>query len=280
MKNKEMPLISIVIPTFNSMSENKNIERLLLSIFSQTYQDFEVIIVDNFSNDITKEINKRFPVDFVQTNCTISKANNIGLERAKGKYIMFLDSDMELQPSFLEECARLIDSSSFDCILMQFSCAASKKASFLNCVELRNLELDIGAALLNIYCYSAQVIGNTKFPESSKPIVGEEYIFRNLILNKKPTIGLVETKILHYYDPSVRWLIRRAWKYGRWFVETRRHLTIRQTLRFINYNSIVQRGLLKTSIRVIKSKPRLVLHFMLYICIKYMAFMLGYLAGL
>lgn len=278
LSRKNVPLISIIIPTFNSMSGNKRIGRLLSSIFNQTYDNFEVIVVDNFSEDKTKEVCTEFPIIFIQEKSTISKANNIGLEIARGKYIIFLDSDMELPASFLEECARIIESKHVDCIQMQFTCVESRKPSFLNCVKLRNLELELGAAPLNIYCYSAQIIGDRKFPESENPIVGEEYIFRNRILRKRLKVGLAKTRILHYYDPSVTWLIRRSLKYGKWFVETQKHLTLSEELRFIRYNSVVKKHSIRALKRVIKSKPSLLFPFMLYIYIKYLSFILGYLS--
>jgi len=274
---ENVPLISIIIPSFNSMSGNKRIDRLLSSIFNQTYNNFEVIVVDNFSKDKTREACTKFPIVFIQEKCTISKANNVALQIAKGKYIIFLDSDMELPASFLEECARIIESKHVDCVKMEFTCVESRKPPFLNCVKLRNLELELGAAPLNIYCYSAEIIGNTKFPESENPIVGEEYIFRNYLLRKKLKVGLAKTKILHYYDPSVTWLIRRCLKYGRWFVETQKHLTLSEELKFIQYNTVIKKHSLCTLKRVIKSKPSLLFPFMLYIYMKYLAFFLGYL---
>lgn len=277
---KKKPLITIVIPTFNSMSQNMSIERLLTSILNQTYDNFEVVIVDNFSQDKTPEICKEFPVTFVQRKSTISEADNIGLEMARGEYILFLDSDMELPPSFLEECVKLAESQNLDCVEMRFTHVKSRRASRLNYVKLRNLELELGAAPLNIYFYSRRIIQDTRFPESEKPIVGEEYIFRNSILSKKPKVGLVTTEVLHYYDPSFAWIVRRSWKYGKWFLETKRHLTRGEQLEFIRYNSVIKRESLSMFIELVQKKPRLLFPFLLYIFVKYVSFSLGYLSNL
>ncbi|MFX0199061.1 MAG: glycosyltransferase family 2 protein, partial [Candidatus Hodarchaeota archaeon] len=222
----ESPMITIVIPTYNSMSGNRRIDRLLKSIFNQTYDNFEVIVVDNFSIDGTADICKKFSITFIQEHSTIHEANNIGLENAKGEFIVFLDSDMELPSTYLEECVKLIQFNSVDCINMEFISVESMEPSLLNYVQLRNVELAMGAASLNIYFYSRKIIGDVRFPKSSNPIVGEEYIFRHLILIKGPKIGHVKSPILHYHDPRFEWLIRRSWKYGKWFIETKKHLSI------------------------------------------------------
>ena len=273
-----LPVITIIIPTFNSMSANRRIDRLLRSIFNQTYLNFEVIIVDNFSNDKTAEVCKEFPVTFIQAKSTISEADNIGLESARGKFVLFLDSDMELPPTFLEECIKLIESDSVDCINMEFVCVESTEPPLLNYVQVRNLELESGAAPLNIYFYSRRIIGDVRFPKSKNHIVGEEYIFRHHVLKKRPKIGTVKTKILHYHDPSFEWLIRRSWKYGKWFAETKKHLSIRETLGFINYNSVMKKDAIKRFSEVTKNKGYLIFPFLLYIFVKYVSFVFGYVS--
>lgn len=277
---EHMPLISIVIPTLNSMTGNMNIGRLLKSVFNQTYTNFEVIVVDSFSRDRTPAICKKFPITFIQAKSTISEADNIGLEMAEGEYFLFLDSDMELPPSFLEKCVRVIQSKSVDCIQMKFICVESEEASLLNYVELRNLELQLGAAPLNIYFYSRDIVQNTRFPESETPIVGEEYIFRTRILSKDPKIGLIKEEVLHYHNPSFAWVVRRSWKYGKWFRETKRHLSGREAMGFFRYNSILKRPSRGSFYDIFKQKPSKVLPFALYICIKYASFILGYASEL
>jgi glycosyltransferase involved in cell wall biosynthesis len=261
------------------MSENKRIDRLLNSIFNQTYKNFEVIVVDNFSKDKTKEVCKKYPITFIEERSTISKAWNIGLEHAKGKYILFIDSDMELPPLFLEECVKVIKSKSVDCIKFESTYVESKKASFINIVKPRNLERKLGGAPLNIYFYSANIIKNTRHPESENPMVGEEYIFRAHILKKNPKVGSVKTRVLHYYDPSLAWIVRRSWKYGKWFLETKKHLTTGEQLEFIRYNSVIKRESLSMFIELVQKKPRLLFPFLYYIFVKYVSFALGYLSN-
>ena len=102
-------LVSIVIPTYNS---EKALPLCIESIKRQTYRNIEVIVVDNFSTDRTVEIAKSYGAKVIQVRGERTKAKNIGLRHARGKYVLFIDSDMELTLTVIEECVRLAESNS------------------------------------------------------------------------------------------------------------------------------------------------------------------------
>ena len=88
--------ISIIIPCYNSEA---TLEDTLKSVADQDYQDWEVVIVNDGSLDATEEIalkwvdeDNRF-IYFKKENEGLGKARNYGIERAKGIYILPLDSD-------------------------------------------------------------------------------------------------------------------------------------------------------------------------------------------
>ena len=101
------PLVSIVIPTYDS---EKTLPLCLESIKKQTYRNIEVIVVDNYSTDRTVEIAKRYGAKVIQVRGERARAKNVGLRLAKGKYVLFIDSDMELTPRVVEECVKLAES--------------------------------------------------------------------------------------------------------------------------------------------------------------------------
>jgi glycosyltransferase involved in cell wall biosynthesis len=100
-KKGEKPKVSIIIPTYNS---GKTLSECLKSIYSQSYPFFEVIIVDNYSDDNTLEIAKQFGAKIMQAKSNPATARNIGIRNSTGKYLLFLDSDQLLSPFALEEC--------------------------------------------------------------------------------------------------------------------------------------------------------------------------------
>ena len=100
--------ISVIVPTFN---RKDMLSRALLSIFSQSHEPFEVIVVDNGSNDNTQEmLRDEFPQVrlLLEPEKGVSRARNKGICEATGEWIAFLDSDDEWQPDKLEVQTREI----------------------------------------------------------------------------------------------------------------------------------------------------------------------------
>lgn len=101
MVGKEMPLISIIIPSYNSQ---KYIEETIKSCLYQSHQNLEIIAVDDGSIDNTVEIIQQFPVKLItQKNAGACAARNRGFQESKGDYIQFLDADDLLSPNKIEE---------------------------------------------------------------------------------------------------------------------------------------------------------------------------------
>lgn len=83
--------ISVIIPVLN---QEKKIEQCLEAVFAQSLQPYEVIVVDGHSTDGTVEKAQRFPVKiFYQEYGAAGAARQIGVEKAEGEYLAFIDSD-------------------------------------------------------------------------------------------------------------------------------------------------------------------------------------------
>ncbi|MEM8828125.1 MAG: glycosyltransferase family 2 protein [Cyanobacteria bacterium P01_G01_bin.19] len=102
----EYPLVSVVIPTYNRADL---ILRAINSVCSQTYQNWEIIVVDDCSEDNTSAIvkekimnNSRLRYYCHSDNLGGSAARNTGIEQARGEYVAFLDSDDVWLPQKLE----------------------------------------------------------------------------------------------------------------------------------------------------------------------------------
>lgn len=98
--DKNNPLVSIVITTKN---EAKNISNCLNSISLQIYKNIEIIVVDNNSTDDTKKISYKFTENVFNIGPERSRQRNYGMiDKAKGKYVMFVDADMILDPLVID----------------------------------------------------------------------------------------------------------------------------------------------------------------------------------
>ena len=86
--------VSVIIPTYNRY---EFLKRALISVYSQTYQPKEVIVVDDGSTDNTSQIKKDFPkiIYIYQKNKGVSFARNTGIKASTYNWITFLDSDDE-----------------------------------------------------------------------------------------------------------------------------------------------------------------------------------------
>lgn len=110
-----MKKISVIVPTFNRAH---TLIRALDSVAEQTYPAFELIVVDDGSNDLTKEIVEQWRqsgafgghLQYLKTdNRGVSSARNHGAQAANGEWLAFLDSDDEWLPRKLELQAPLMD---------------------------------------------------------------------------------------------------------------------------------------------------------------------------
>lgn len=104
-------MISIITPTYN---RSKLLPRMINSVLAQTFNNWELIIMDDGSTDTTEDVVKAFSDQrikfFKSSNSGASDKRNKGVNLASGKYIIFLDSDDEAKPSWLEELtSNLVD---------------------------------------------------------------------------------------------------------------------------------------------------------------------------
>jgi len=108
------PLVSIVIPTYNHAPM---LQRALATVVEQTFQNWNAIVVNNFSTDNTLEVVTAFNDPRIQcvnfrNNGVIGASRNEGISLATGKYVAFLDSDDTWFPTKLEQCVEILESGS------------------------------------------------------------------------------------------------------------------------------------------------------------------------
>lgn len=109
-----MKKVSVIIPCFN---QAKYLEDAINSVLNQTYKNIEIILINDASTDNTKEIAKKYlnKVDnFVfidnKTNLGLSSSRNIGISNSSGEYILPLDADDEIKPTYIEKAVSILDS--------------------------------------------------------------------------------------------------------------------------------------------------------------------------
>lgn len=104
-------LVSVIVPVYNV---EKYLEKCVHSIINQTYENTEIILIDDGSTDSSgkicdkfSELEKKIKV-IHKDNGGVSSARNVGIENAKGEYISFVDSDDWIEPGMIEALYNII----------------------------------------------------------------------------------------------------------------------------------------------------------------------------
>ena len=193
------PVFSIVIPTYNRANV---IGRTLDSVLAQTYQDWECLIVDDFSTDNTKDVveeycnkDSRFYFIINEKKKGANGARNTGIEHAKGDYVSFLDSDDCWSPLTLEiQKEKYLSDVEFGCVY-----------SDIHSIDIKGREHDFGIPLgIDGHCY-AQVLMQGYLVATSALSVKRE-----LVLN----IGMFDLELPSSQDDDICFKLAKQCKVG------------------------------------------------------------------
>ena len=173
-----MPEISVIVPIYNT---EKYLAKCVDSILDQSFTDFELILVDDGSEDkspqICDEFSKKDPRIKVlhKLNGGISEARNFGIDNSTGKYLSFVDSDDWIEKDFLSTLYSLIIENNADISIVNFKkMFEDGNSAFIDINEgvfsklniLRNIYGD-AANYYNIACnklYNRKLFENIRFP--------------------------------------------------------------------------------------------------------------------
>lgn len=229
-------LVSIIVPTYNS---EKYIVESLQSITNQTYKNIEIIVINDGSNDGTKEILDAISktdsriIIINKENEGVSKARNKGIDACKGEYIFFFDSDDIIESKCIEKVMIVIELKKYDTVLYGYASVRNKKIlkhklAYENNEYLSNSEIikkiiprsfGISYDELNKWlkgersirqgkeltgpwrmCYSAKIIKENKVKYNECLKVGEDTIFTNEYLSFTNRVGIINDCLYYLHN--------------------------------------------------------------------------------
>ncbi|MEM3696468.1 MAG: glycosyltransferase [Candidatus Bathyarchaeia archaeon] len=211
MKNQKTPFVSIIIPTYNS---KRTLRQCLQSIKEQTYKRIETIIVDRHSTDETVQIAKKFKAKIYRVTQERSVAKNLGAKNARGKYLLFIDSDMGLSAKVVEECVKLCEEKNFDAAVVPLTTIA---IGFL--AECRKLEVELyfydpNYFLMPRFFRKTAFLKEGGFDESL--ICGEDFDLARRYERRGYRIGIITQPIRHLEGKlSLKKIVLKAHYYGK-----------------------------------------------------------------
>lgn len=203
-------LVSIIMPVYNG---EKYIETAINSVISQTYYNWELILINDCSDDNSQEIIDRFNKKYVNIKCIknkknlgVSKSRNIAISKAQGRYIAFLDSDDIWHRDKLKRHIRFIDK-----YKIAFSFTSYQMINHIgeriNSVVNPPLKLSYNNELKENYIGCSTVIIDIKKIDIKfiqfKKIKHEDYILWLDLLKKGYTVmGLKQVLTLYRISPN------------------------------------------------------------------------------
>lgn len=213
---KEEKLISVIIPVYNV---EKYLERCIISVIKQTYKKLEIILVDDGSTDNSGILcDKIASVDYRiivihKKNGGLSSARNVGLEKASGDFVTFIDSDDWIELDTYAYMMNIIDKYHVEIVDIECQYAYSNYDPIRKTEE--NLEIyrekdvlwnyfDRGLRLQNSAPYSVwrkiykkEVINCHTFPEGKN---SEDLLFNYEVLKKTNSIAISHLIKYHYFQ--------------------------------------------------------------------------------
>jgi len=203
-----MPKISIIVPVYNV---EKYLEKCLDSILSQTFTDFEMLLIDDGSSDYSGKICDEYAsrdervIVIHQKNQGLGAARNTGIANARGEYIGFIDSDDYIEAdmyeilynNLLKEDADMSLCGMFDCFEGVPPVIKKKKYMVVNAEQIVDLIFKSKLAHLSVCCklYKRHVFEKVKFPPN---IVGEDaYVVLDIAMCCERVVLTTEQK--YYY---------------------------------------------------------------------------------
>ena len=159
-------LVSFIIPCFN---DKKFVEQAVNSALNQTYSNTEIIVVDDGSDEKTKDVLKciepRLDRLIIQDNQGQSSARNNGIKAARGEWIIVLDSDDYFESTFTEQAFQIISNKNHIKIVTCWGRRITESDKFVQIFK------PVGGSISNFICENSAV-GNSMFRKSDWEKVG------------------------------------------------------------------------------------------------------------
>lgn len=205
-KNNDKNMISIIIPVYNT---EKYIKECLNSLINQTYRNIEIIIINDGSTDNSLNIINNFTKKYNFIKCTTIKnsgqgyARNFALKKAKGDFIMFMDSDDYIEPITLELALNRIleDESDFVYYDFKYLKDSNKTFTYDGCIPFFSKKVLIGnecKELLDLKAYfTVNKLYRKKYLVENDIQYGEKYIYEDIKFWIKCVINAKKVSILH-----------------------------------------------------------------------------------
>lgn len=208
----ERELVSIIMPAYNAECY---LPRSIQSIQTQTYENWELLIVDDGSSDRTREVVSGFACqdERIKLLCNqhggTAQARNTALDTAKGTYVAFIDADDAYHPSYLKSLMDAMKKDDSDMAICGIFRGVNYEEFLNNPVKRTNVCIDMHCAFEKMYdgewvtmispcnkLYKKELFENVRFPKGR---YFEDAATTNLAIFQCKTIAVLEAELYFYH---------------------------------------------------------------------------------
>lgn len=220
------PKVSIILPCYNV---EKYIAKSIQSVLNQTFIDFELLVIIDGSPDNSKQVAETFSDSrisiYEKQNGGLSDARNFGLERAKGEFIYFMDSDDWIEPNLLNDTINILEIENLDLIVFgYFLDNENHNGDLINSTEIvSNVRCfnkfekisHIDVETLGILGYAWNKVYKKSFLDSNNLIFEkgtsliEDILFNVAVYEKCSKVRFLNKAYYHYLNRPIQTLIKQ-----------------------------------------------------------------------
>ncbi|MBQ8492382.1 MAG: glycosyltransferase family 2 protein [Acidaminococcaceae bacterium] len=225
-------LASIIIPVYNV---EPFLRKCLDSVINQTYENIEILIVDDGSTDQSGKICNDYSVDsrvtvFHQVNGGLSAARNTALNHANGEYLFFVDSDDFVSPTFVSDAVTVLEKEDSDIVIFNYTEAGMtneeknvySKIANLTAYEIKQkiISDDIGNYVWN-KAYRKFLFSKLRFPEGEW---FEDLAVMGQLFMQAKKISMLNKSLYFYRIQNTSYLHKRTFNPSRDFLKIKRNI--------------------------------------------------------
>ena len=263
------PLVSVIIPTKNS---ERTIRTCLESVRAQTYRNFEIVVVDNFSTDSTTRIAKEYADVVLLAGPERTSQVKQGAANSKGDFIYKIDSDFVLEPSVLEKAVKVaLDEKAVGVIIPNLS---YPKISFWSEVRFFERLSYVGSKQIEAARFIRRDAYDRVGGHDGTLVAYEEHDLHNRVSRLGKIVRIEDASEWHLGEPKhLADIVTTNWYYGKTairYIKRYPHIAPAQVLP-------VRRSLFNQR-TVFLHRPKLLLGLALYEIAKYFSGFLGLIA--
>lgn len=244
--------ISIIVPIYNA---EKYIRRCIESILKQTYTNIELILINDGSNDNSLEICEKFKkndrriVIVNKKNEGVSVARNIGIEKATGELISFVDADDYLEENFLQELFNIMNKYNVNYVTCGYNRVYGNYLEQINnnlneilmsSDEYLNkiLNVQTGYGFAHMKLINKSVIGDVRFNKTLK--VGEDALFNVMLCQNLDKVAIFNKPLYNYYFNPESVVRKFDENYYQKYLKSMKEMTTYINNKYINNSQINQ----------------------------------------